>query len=314
MSTMNLDVLLSTYKRYMAAEAKSPRTIESTEASVRQFACHIGQGFDIERISADGLRDYIIFLQSRPRWQSHPTIAADKGPLSPFTVATRVRTIKAFWSWLAREEFITEDPFRRVKTPKTPCREVRILTPEICRALIDSIPKKGLVGKRDRALLLALLGLGARISELTSLRTGDVDFDSGQVRVLGKGSKERRLFMSPLVFKAMHKYWFGERKDLPGDWFFVHKDGRPLDRWYVNHQLHKYAVKAGIGLVSVSPHKARHTFATLFLRNGGDIFSLQKILGHSTLDMSRHYAQMADEDVERQMRAHSPVEAMGLKL
>ena len=314
MSDSNLDALLFAYQRYMAAEGKSRRTIESTLACVRGFAAYLGEPLAVDSVTASQLREYILHLQSRPKWVSHPTISADKGSLSPFTIATHVRTIKAFWSWLEREEFVDSNPLSHVPTPKTPICEVRTLSPEECRALVAAIPTKGFVGMRDRALVLALMGMGARITEVTSLKIPDVDFETGQIRVLGKGQKERRLFMSPNVFKAMHKYWLKERQPVEGEYFFTHKNGRPLDRWYVNHQFHKYSKQAGLRDRSVSPHKLRHTYATEFLRDGGDVFTLQKVLGHSTLDMSRHYAQIANDDVERSMRAHSPVERLKLKV
>jgi integrase/recombinase XerD len=307
MST-NLDDLLTIYARYMAAEGKSARTVESTQASVRPFVRYLDRNFEPEAVGRDDLRAYILHLQGRPKWVGHPTIAPDHGNLSPFTIATHVRTIKAFWSWLAREEFIAVDRLKDVATPKTPVRDVRILPTAACRSLLDIVPKKGFTGLRDRALLLALLGLGARITELTGLEIDDVDFDTGQVRVLGKGGKERRLFMSNTLFKAMHKYWHKERKSREGRLFFITRQGARMTRWHVNHRLHYYAERAGLGQYSVYPHKLRHTYATGFVRNGGNVFTLQKVLGHSTLEMSRHYAHMAEEDVEEQMRAFSPVE------
>ncbi len=136
-----------------------PRVIEATEAWVRPFVTYLDHEFDPGAVRPDDLRHYILHLQARHRWQSHPTISPGKGGLSPFTIATHVRTIKAFWAWLAREEFITDRRINVVPTPKTPVRDVRPLSAGACHALIDVVPEKGFTGMRDRALLFALLGL-----------------------------------------------------------------------------------------------------------------------------------------------------------
>ena len=141
-----------------------------------------------------------------------------------------------------------------------------------------------------------------------------MDFDTGQFKVLGKGAKERILFMPPTVYKSMFKYRRRWRPKVASEYFFVTDDGKQLSRFNLEHRIHDYGQKAGIAGVQCSPHILRHSFAIEFLRDGGDIYSLQKILGHATLEMTRHYARLADRDVEAKLRTFSPVEKLRLRV
>ncbi len=153
---------------------------------------------------------------------------------------------------------------------------------------------------------------GARVSELLNLPEGNVNFDSGQIKVIGKGKKERTLFMSSKVYKALFKYARQYRSQMTSDCFFTHKDGRPLTRFYFAHRMHEYVKKAGITTVC-TPHILRYSYAIQFIRNGGDERTLQSILGHATMEMTRHYAKIAYSDVEKKMKEFSPVALLNIQ-
>lgn len=114
---------------------------------------------------------------------------------------------------------------------------------------------------------------------------------------MGKGCKERSVFMSATVYKVLLKYLWHWRPRVASEYFFAHDSGEPLSRFYVAHRLRVHGKKAGITGARCSPHTLRHSFALNYLRNGGDTFTLQRILGHSTLEMTRHYAEVADSDI-----------------
>ena len=224
-----------------------------------------------------------------------------------------MRSIRSFWSWLQREGFITHNPFERIKPPKAPRKIVNTLTPEQITRLLKCIPKVNPSGYRDFAIIITLYGTGLRISELLNLKIEDVDFDSGQIKVLGKGGKQRFVYGSAKVYKALFKYCHQWRPPIQSAQLFIHDDGRPLTRFYFAHRMQAYSRKAKIVGVRCSPHILRYSFAVDFLRSGGDVFTLQRILGHSTLEMTRHYAQLADSDVEERQKAFSPVEKLQIK-
>ena len=314
MEARNLVDFLFIYKNFTDAENKSPRTIESTLATVSDFNRFLGSLEDIKNIRPEDLRNYIQHLQSKSRWSNHPTIKQSHGHLSDHSIATYVRTIRAFFSWLTRENFLEINPFAKVKPPKAPRKIVSTLTSEEAEKFFKTIPLNNAKGYRDFAFMLALSGTGVRLNELTSLETADVNFDSGQFKILGKGAKERVVSMSARVFKAMFKYWKSWRPRSDSLNFFIDNNERPLNRFLIAHRMKKYFLQSGITTSKCTPHVLRHSFAVQFLRNGGDVFSLQKILGHTSLDMTRHYAELAQSDVDKKMKAFSPAESINLKI
>ncbi len=313
METDDLGSFISVYEKFAIAENKSPRTIESVKYANTKFNDFLGGCTDIEAVQAEDLRKYIRHLQQQPKWAGHPTIKQDHANLSNNAIASYVRSIRSLWSWLKREKFINDNPLEQVKPPKTTERIVEPLTPADVSKLLKAIPRKEYTGYRDSCVIITMYGTGIRVSEVVELYKDNINFDSGQIRVIGKGKKERSVFMSASVYKPLYKYNSQQRPDVPSNYFFVHKDGRPLTRFYFEHRMHSYVEKSGITKVC-TPHILRYSFAIQFLRNGGDIFTLQQILGHSTLEMTRRYLKIANSDVEAKMKEYSPAEQLGVRL
>jgi len=302
------------YQKFALSENKSPRTIGTNCGAVRQFDIFLGGCSDVNLLTDNDLRRYIRELQNRSKWMFHPTIGDGHGNLSPHSIASYVRGIRSFWSWLHREGFIENNPFEGVKPPQVPHNIVNTFIPEQVKQLLAVIPRDSHKGFRDYSIVVTLYGVGPRISEVINLKSENVNFDTGQFKVLGKGARERILFMPPSVYKSMFKYYQRWRPKVTSEYFFVTDDGKQISRFNFEHRIHNYGQKAGIAAVQCSPHVLRHSFAIEFLRGGGDIFSLQKILGHATPEMTRHYARLADRDVEAKLRIFSPVEKLGLRV
>jgi integrase/recombinase XerD len=314
MKEKGLGDFLFVYRKFAVTENKSPRTIESVTDAVHHFDRYLKGCSDILQVQGKHLRTYIESLQQRDRWSNHPTIKTGQGKLSPHSIAAYVRSIKAFWSWLKREGFIEEDPLARIKVPKAPRKVINTLISDQVNKLLRVIPRKEHTGYRDHAIVITLYGTGLRSSELTTIRTGDVNFETGQIRIMGKGAKERYVYASANVYKVLFKYYHRWRPSVTSDYLFVHGNGLPLSRFYLAHRLQTYGKKAGIQGIRCSPHTFRHSFAVNYLRNGGDTFTLQRILGHSTLEMTRHYAEVADSDVEARLKVCSPAEQLDIQV
>ncbi len=312
MEAKSLGDFIIVYEKFAAAENKSPRTIEAVKGAVSKFDSYLGGCSNPREIRPDNLREYIRHLQNHPRWSEHPTIKQTHGILSPGAIASYVRSIRSFWSWMENEKFIDHNPFTQVKPPKVPVKIVDPLTPKEVSQLLKVIPRKSHQGYRENCIILTLYGTGLRISELLNLGLPNVDFNSAQIKVMGKGAKERTVYMGPSVYKALFKYHSQWRPKVATDHFFVHENGRKLTRFYVEHRVQAYVIKAAI-TKQCTPHIFRYSFAIQFLRNGGDPFTLQKILGHSTLDMTRRYVQIASSDVEREMKSYSPAEQLDVR-
>jgi len=312
MEADNLGHFISVYQKFAAAENKSHRTIEAVTSAARKFDIFLGGNSDPKDIKADDLRRYILHLQERTKWLGHPTIKQDHGNLSPNAVAHHVRHVKSLWSWMDREGFIEYNPLAQVKTPKETLKDVTPLIPDEVSRILKVIPRNKHQGYRDSSIIVALYGALLRISELLDLPLSNVDFSSGQIKVIGKGDRERSVFMSPKAYKPLFKYYSRWRPKISSHYFFIHEDGRKLSRFYFEHRMHVYTRKANISK-TCTPHLLRYSGAIQMLRDGCDPYTLQKILGHSTMDMTRRYLKIANSDVERQMKSYSPAEQLDIR-
>jgi len=313
MTNGSLFYCISVYTDLAQAANRSKRYIETVTAAVTQFNNYLGECPDIATITANDLRGFIRHLQVKPKWDRHPTIRKDHGTISASTVANRVRHIKSFFVELAAAGIIDHNPLQTVKTPKTPRKLPDILTPAEVERLCAVIPRDSHQGYRDLVLISILYGLGLRVSEALGLLLDDIDFETGAVRIMGKGSKERRLYMGRTVAKAMALYIHRWRPGVGSRYVFIHTDGRPLDRHYVAHRLSRYQQQAGIR-TRVTAHVFRHSFATAFYRATGDPFALQAALGHESLQMTLHYTRVTSEDLEHKLKNQSPAEKLHLDL
>lgn len=161
--------------------------------------------------------------------------------------------------------------------------------------------------RRDAAVILVLLDSGLRASELCGLTVGDYQQESGRLHVRhGKGDKERYVYLGEHAQRALWRYVLERPRLKPGDPLFATRTDRRLERNNLRHLLSQIGVNAGVE--DVHPHRFRHTFAIQFLRNGGNIFELQRILGHESLDTVKIYLALAEVDIERAQRAHSPAD------
>jgi site-specific recombinase XerD len=164
--------------------------------------------------------------------------------------------------------------------------------------------------QRNFAIMMLFLDTGIRLDELVNLRLRRVDFAVGEMTILGKGSKERKVPIGTQAKKALIEYITKERSE-PGnpqdeDRLFLNADGYRITHDAVEKLFQR--VKKAAEIARLHPHVCRHTFAVRYLIHGGDAFSLQKILGHTSLEMTRKYVNLASEDVKEKHRRFSPMD------
>jgi site-specific recombinase XerD len=176
------------------------------------------------------------------------------------------------------------------------------------------IDTSGTAGLRDYAMILMLLDTGMRLGELIGLKKNDVDFRNRTLKVFGKGAKERRLPIGKRLLAALWKYQLHRPQPATGsiDNFFLTRDGWPLTKNRVETIIKNLGRKAGLQGVRCSPHTFRHTFCIQFLRNGANLFSLQQMTGHSSLEVLRGYVALAESDLKIAHQRFSPVDNMNL--
>jgi site-specific recombinase XerD len=316
---VSIETLLPGYQLCAVTEGKSRNATLIVSSSVRYFRDFLvaaGQSPDVQQVTPRILRAYILYLQQKQCFASHRfNRPQDKG-LSGHTINCYLRSLRIFFSWLVSEEIIAANPFDRVKIPRPPRKVIPVFSDSQIRDLLAAIDMSTAEGVRDYTIVLTLLDAGLRVSELCQLTLAHVWLEEGMVKVLGKGNKERLVPIGRQVQRALWHY-IGRYRPEPAlprcDAVFLTRDGRPLTKDRVEKLMAGYGRKAGIAGVRCSPHTFRHAAAVKFLRNGGDVFSLQRMLGHSSLEMTRRYCELADIDVKRAHVTASPVDNLGLR-
>ena len=303
---MNVDSLLKRYALHARASGYSPKTIAHVEHSVSDFARFLAGVDDVSSVTADDLREYIVDARTRPRWEGRPQERHGK-LLSTTSINTYVRGIKQFWSWLYNEHIIADNPLASVKAPKLPQRLPKTVPPDELQAIC-----KACNSSRDEAIILLLVDTGMRLGELTNLRITDRDEREKKLRVIGKGDKERAVYMSDWTDAVLSTYICFERPGGtdPGPLFLTH-DGLPLTAARIQKILERIGNKAGLRH-RLSPHRLRHTYATESLKHGASLEHVRRTLGHTDIKTTEIYLSLSDKDIQDAHRTFSPVANLGL--
>jgi site-specific recombinase XerD len=247
----------------------------------------------LEAVTPNVLRAFIVHLQSVKAYEHNPRRPTEDRPLSPLTVKGYMLIVQAFFSWCEREGLLEgrASPTRRVPRIKVPKYVIQTFTPEQMAAMLDACEVEMPLGYRDFAMLLVLMDTGIRVSELCGLTLEDVH--DGYLTVFGKGAKEREVGLGPTASRALWKYLHLHRPRLVNSeherHVFVGYRGIPMLRNGANQALERIGLRAGITGVRMSPHTFRHTFARGWLKNGGEIFKLSRVLGHSEMQTTQIY-------------------------
>jgi site-specific recombinase XerD len=223
--------------------------------------------------------------------------------------------VKAFVNFCLAEGLLDENPLRNVKSPRVHNDQIEPLSAEQVQALVDAA-RRTRTQERDVALILLQVDTGLRVSELCGLTVGDIDRGSGELSVLGKGNKRRRVYMGTAARRALWRYLEVDRRDaLAEEPLFVALGGYHPGAGLTPSGVFQIVQKAGMaaGISGVGPHDLRRTFAISFLRHGGNLLEFQLLMGHNDLATLRRYVALAEADLSRAHRAASPVDRMKLK-
>ena len=314
--TPTIDQLIESYIVCCATEGKSPKTISWYSANLRRFRHYLkqeGLSLRVTDIGTSEARQFIFHLQNNvKRWENSPYVHDSRG-LSSFSVHGYGRTIKAFWSWLLAEGYISHNPMVKLRLPRTANKVIATFSPEQVKKLLDTIDKKTPAGFRDYVMIMLLYDTGIRLSELISLDYNKIDFSQSCLVVNGKGNRERTVPFGREVRRALLRYMTSIRPEPDSPQviqLFLTDKGLPLRPRAVQSMLSRLGKRAGITEVRCSPHTLRHTFAKQYLMCGGDVFSLQRILGHSSLEVVKIYINLLSSEICRQHSKFSPLDNM----
>ena len=217
------------------------------------------------------------------------------------TLFNRYRNFRTFFGFLHKDGLIIVNPTLALERPRVERRLIRPFTTEQLAATLVQIRGNAL-GLRDRALLLLLADTGLRISEALGLKIGELDLAGNTAIVMGKGRKERRACWGETARRALLA-WLRVRPDAKdADPVFCNHFGAPLVPEVFSQRVKQYTRRAGIAANRLSCHALRHFWACQFLKNTGDIITLSRLLGHTTLAMSKRYLNLTDDEVMAKAR------------
>lgn len=298
------------------------RQIPDIEALLREYNGYLRLQRGLSANTAEAYRRDVEKLTTWLAAEHTPLREVTYPALEQFTAAlfelgiaetTRKRIvsgIKSFFHFLRISDFIAEDPSLLLETPRPGLHLPEVLTLSEIDALIAAIDPDSTEADRNRAIMETLYGCGLRVSELTNLEIGRINFAEGFITVLGKGSKERIVPMSPVAADRIQEYLHGSRTEVkikPGEEgiLFLNRRGHRLTRQMIFTIVRRLAEAAGV-TKTISPHTMRHSFATHLLEGGANLLSIQQMLGHESVATTEIYIHLDTSHLREEILLHHP--------
>ena len=269
------DKILNTYIASMRLEGHSEYTLEQYSDAVRKLLQDIPK--DFSEIRTNDVRYHLARYQSTHK-------------VSAVTVDNKRRFLSTFFAWLTAEEIIPKNPMLRIKRIKQKQADKKPFSAAELEKIRDSLQTA-----KEKALVEFLLSTGCRVSEVANLQIGNIDFRAGECTVLGKGNKERTVYISDNAMYYLQKYLAG-RMISAADPLFVNDRGRAMSKCSIEQLAHKIGERSGVE--NVYPHRFRRTMATNAMNRGLPIQYIQAILGHSKIDTTMIYCSVSKEAVK----------------
>lgn len=278
---------------------QSVKTLENYRHYLGRFALFAGSDLAISEVSLELVDKYRIFLNRLRDGKDKPLLTAK-------TQSYHIIALRAFLKYLVKQDIQSLAP-DKIELGKLPERTVDFLERAELEKLFKVIDTSGITGRRDYAILRTLYSTGLRISELVGLNRDEINLETCEFRVMGKGSKYRIVFLSKDAAESIKAYLAARKDDLKAV-FINHGRGRALNGLSLNERkritptmiqylVRNYAKMAGL-VKKVTPHKLRHSFATELLKNGADIRSVQDMLGHSSITTTQIYTHLTNRHLK----------------
>ena len=292
-----IENLIRSYLNYARIERSlSTNSIASYRRDLVQFGEYVKKRkIPIAEIERNDIVEFLITLYERK--------------LDARSVARYLVSIRQFFRFLMMEGIVTEDPASTIEAPKIRQALPVFLSVKDVERLLESPDQTTKEGIRDRALIDLMYSTGIRVSELCGLCVGDIQMQSGRLRCVGKGNKERLVPVGRSALAAVQRYMDEARpqflKDRICNHIFLNQRAKPLNRVTVWQLLSGYGRRAGLRR-PLKPHTLRHSFATHLLDRGADLRSVQMMLGHADISTTQIYTHVVEERLRQVHRAHHP--------
>jgi integrase/recombinase XerD len=298
MSDLRFAQAVESYRLYCRARGLAPRTLETYFFALEALHSFLASDQSDPPIpSSHELRAFIAHMLDLN--------------LSRGTIRIRMRAVRAFCGFLVREQLVKANPFAGVDIPRVPTAYPAVLSVEDVQRLVGASRGGSWMQVRNHAIILTLLDTGIRLGELLRLNWEDVDLGGFAIRIRhGKGEKERHVFMGRCLHRALRRWLDLRGVALQQGPLYVTRPGVRLEKRIVQRIVARTAEGSGLTGTSVHPHLLRHTFATHYIMNGGDPFSLQRILGHSDIKTTMIYVNLAGVGLREAHAKASPVDRL----
>ncbi|GCE05597.1 tyrosine-type recombinase/integrase [Dictyobacter aurantiacus] len=318
---MRLDETVNHYLRTLETRRLSPHTQVSYRHMLKEMLrllfelCGID---DLEKVTVFHLRECVQYLLTTPAENQRGRFSKAGVTLAPSSVCVYIRRWKTFFSWCLAEELIAKNPALRLEYPKVDDKVLDTFTVEQIDNMLKVFDLSTDAGFRDYVIILLMLDTGLRRSEIASLKVEDVH--DTYISVFGKGRKERQIGIHPqigtLLWKYIHKYRRPGRPDEPILFISLSKRnyGLPFGRGGMEGLMKRLKALTNIDDVRLSAHTFRHTFACMYLDEGGDLFSLSRELGHTNVKTTERYLRsFTSKNARQHHTAHSPINRIQLR-
>lgn len=289
--------IVSRYRRYLKLEkGYSANTLDAYMRDVDKLLRYLAvEQVNVLDVKLEDLEHFAAFI-------------SDLG-IGPRSLARILSGVRQFYRFLVIDGYLEVDPTELLESPKQPDHLPEVLSTAEVDLLEQAIDLSKWEGHRNRAIIEVLFSCGLRVSELINLKLSNLYTEEQYIRVMGKGSKERLVPISPRALDELN-YWFADRnvmKIKPGeeDYVFLNRRGQHLTRTMILIMIKRYALDAGIKK-TISPHTLRHSFATSLLEGGADLRAIQAMLGHESIGTTEIYTHIDTSTLRQEILEHHP--------
>ena len=278
------------FLKYLELEKKySSKTIENYSIDLEQFKEFLKSIniFNIKDVSYEILRKYLEYLY--------------ENKYSNKTICRHISSIKSYYKFLINKGYIKDNPSLLLNSPKMEFRLPNYLNIIDLEKIISIPNRETKIGKRDILILEMFYSTGIRLSELVNIKISDIDKSNRQIKVLGKGSKERIVFFSIKCLEYLEDYLNNSRIFLlkeNNDYLFLNNKGKKLSTSGVEYIIRQILLKSDLS-VHLTPHTLRHTFATHMLDEGADLMTVKELLGHENISTTGIYTHVSNEHLRK---------------
>lgn len=269
------------------------QTIKFYKITLSYLLDFLGKDKLIVDITIQDLNKYKLSYNNKYKMSNHPLRPTEDKPITKTTIQSYIRSARAFLGYLYEEGYLQTDFRKHFKLPKAPKKAIEILSEEEIRIVLSMFNEKTELGIRNKCIIALMVDSGLRRGEIVELKLDNVHLHQNLIKVNGKGDKERIVPISTYTKKLLFNYITSFRSfpEYQSDSFFLSKNRRGITKGAIKQLFTR--IKQKTGIKRIKPHLLRHTFATRYIMNGGDMFTLQQILGHSDLGMVRKYVHLA---------------------